>query len=56
MARLSRLYLPSCAHHVNQRGNNRDACLYDEANYKAYLSFLKDAAAKYKVAIHAFVL
>ncbi|KKO47422.1 transposase [Arsukibacterium ikkense] len=29
---------------------------YDEADYKAYLSFLKDAAARYQVAIHAFVL
>ena len=56
MARLSRLYLPGCAHHVIQRGNNRDACFYDEADYKAYLAFLKDAAVKYEVVIHAFVL
>jgi REP element-mobilizing transposase RayT len=44
------------AQHVVQRGNNREACFYDEADYKAYQSFLKDAAAKYRVAIHAFVL
>jgi putative transposase len=56
MARLPRLYLPGCAQHVIQRGNNREACFYDEADYKAYLSFLKDSAAKYQVAIHAFVL
>lgn len=56
MARLPRLYLPGCALHVIQRGNNREACFYDEADYKAYLSFLKDAATKYQVAIHAFVL
>lgn len=56
MARLPRLYLPGCAQHVIQRGNNRDACFYEEADYKAYLSFLKDAAQKYQVAIHAFVL
>ncbi|UTA47809.1 transposase [Simiduia sp. 21SJ11W-1] len=56
MARLPRLYLPGCAQHVIQRGNNREACFYDEADYRAYLSFLKDAAAKYDVAIHAFVL
>lgn len=42
MARLPRLYLPGCAQHVIQRGNNREACFY--------------AAAKYQVAIHAFVL
>ena len=56
MPRLARLYLPSCAQHVIQRGNNREACFYDEADYKTYLSFLKDAACKYKVSIHAFVL
>lgn len=56
MARLSRLYFPGCAQHVIQRGNNREPCFYDEADYKAYLSFLKEAAVKYQVAIHAFVL
>ena len=56
MARLPRPYLPGCAQHVIQRGNNREACFYADADYKAYLSFLKDAAAKYQVAIHTFVL
>lgn len=56
MARLTRLYLPGCAQHVIQRGNNREACFYAEADYKAYLSFLKDSAKKYDVVIHAFVL
>jgi putative transposase len=56
MARLPRLYLPGCAQHIIQRGNNREACFYGEADYKAYLSFLKDAALKYQVDIHAFVL
>ena len=56
MARLPRLYLPGCAQHIIQHGNNREACFYDEADYKAYLSFLKEGTAKYQVAIHAFVL
>ena len=56
MSRLPRLYLPDCAQHVIQRGNNREACFYGEEDYKAYLSFLKDAAEKYQVAVHAFVL
>lgn len=53
---LARLYFPGCAQHVIQRGNNRQACFYQEADYQAYLSFLKEAASKYQVAIHAFVL
>ncbi len=56
MARLPRLYFPGCVQHVIQRGNNRDAFFYDEADYKVYLSFVNDAAKKYQVAIHAFVL
>src|SRR5210317_605184 len=56
MARLKRLYLPGCAQHIIQRGNNREACFYDEPDYKAYLAFLKEAANKYQVTIHAFVL
>lgn len=51
MARLPRLYMPGCAQHVIQRGNNREVCFCDEADYKAYLSFLKDAANKYRFAI-----
>ncbi|WOD12627.1 hypothetical protein RPW65_07225 [Pseudomonas sp. NyZ704] len=53
MARLPRLYFPGCAQHVIQRGNNREACFYSEADYKVYLSFLKDAASKYQVVVHA---
>lgn len=56
MARLPRLNLPGCAQHVIQRGNNREACFYGEADCKAYLAFLKDASVKHQVAIHAFVL
>lgn len=26
MARLPRLYVPGCSHHIVQRGNNRDVC------------------------------
>lgn len=49
MARQKRLCMRGCAQHVIQRGNNREACFYDEADYKAYLAFLKDAANKYEV-------
>lgn len=56
MARLPRLNLPGYAQHVIQRGNNREACFYGEADYKTYLAFLKEAAIKHHVAIHAFVL
>jgi hypothetical protein len=34
MACLPRLYFPGYAHHVIQRGNNREACFYGEEDYK----------------------
>jgi len=46
LARLPRLYLPSYPQYIIQCGNNREACFIKEAAYKAYLSFLKDAANK----------
>lgn len=56
MARLPRLYVPGCAHHVIQRGNNRAACFHSDSDYKAYLIFLQEAAQANDVAVHAFVL
>lgn len=56
MARKPRIYIPGVAHHVIRRGNNRQACFGDESDYKAYLSYLKEAAIQNSVAIHAYVL
>ena len=56
MARLPRLYFPGCAHHIIQRGNNREACFYDEADYSVYLAFLNETAEANGVAVHAYVL
>ena len=41
---------------VIQRGNNGEPCFHDNADYNAYLRFLKDAADQYKVTVYAFVL
>ncbi len=56
MARQPRFYVEGCSQHVIQRGNNREACFYDEQDYKVYLDNLKASAEKYVVRIHAFVL
>ena len=56
MARKPRIYIPGVAHHVIQRGNNRQACFGDDSDFKAYLSYLKEAAIQNSVAIHAYVL
>jgi putative transposase len=56
MARLPRLSLPSISQHVIQRGNNRQACFYAEEDYHFYLECLGEAARKYRVSVHAYVL
>jgi len=50
------MYLPDVPSHVIQRGNNRDVCFYADPDYQFYLACLKDAASRYKVAVHAYVL
>jgi putative transposase len=56
MARLPRLYVPGCSHHIIQRGNNRAACFFDERDYAFYVQQLQISAEQFGVAIHAFVL
>jgi putative transposase len=56
MARLPRLSLPSIPQHVIQRGNNRQACFYADDDYRFYRKCLGEAARKYRVSVHAYVL
>ena len=56
MARLPRLFVPGCSHHVIQRGNNRTACFFDPRDYAFYLSELHSSAEQFGVSIHAYVL
>ena len=56
MPRRPRLAVPGIPWHIIQRGNNRDACFYDEMDYRYYLETLKEQADKYQCRIHAYVL
>ena len=56
MARLPRLVVPFQAHHVIQRGVDRQAIFREEADYVAFLQWLNQAAQRFKVALHAYVL
>src|SRR5258706_16145917 len=56
MARLGRYFLPDQPLHLIQRGNNRQVVFHCEDDYRAYCTWLKEAAAKYGCAIHAYVL
>jgi len=56
MARLPRLSLASIPQLVIQRGNNRRACFYTDEDYRFCLECLGEAARKYQVSVHAYVL
>src|SRR5258708_929984 len=56
MARPPRLELPGVPMHVLQRGNNRAACFFGEADRRFYLKCLATSAARRGCAVHAYVL
>ena len=56
MARLPRLTVPGYAHHIIQRGNNRQAIFSTGADYQLLLDLLDENARKNQVALHAYVL
>jgi putative transposase len=50
------MYLPGYPCHIIQRGNNREATFFAEQDYLFYLACLEDAAKRYRIEIHAYVL
>jgi putative transposase len=56
MARLPRLVIPHHPHHVIQRGNDRQTIFRDADDHGVFLGRLREAAKRFKVAIHAYVL
>ena len=56
MPRRARLRLAGVAWHIIQRGNNRSACFYAEADYRYYLETLGEQAQRWGCAVHAYVL
>jgi putative transposase len=56
MPRPRRLNLVGIPQHVTQRGNNRQACFFDDEDRLTYLEFLDCAARTRCCEIHAYVL
>ncbi len=56
MSRLTRVAPVGIPQHIIQRGNNRQVCFGSDEDMAAYISWLKEYAKKYQVAIHAWVL
>ncbi len=56
MPRRPRISLPDIPLHIIQRGNNRQACFYADEDFRRYLDWLEEYAAKSLCRIHAYVL
>lgn len=56
MPRRARVRHAGIAQHVIQRGNNRAACFFADADYRIYLDSLLEGATRYDCAVHAYVL
>ncbi len=56
MPRQPRIFLPDLPCHVIQRGNNRQACFFENRDYSFYLECLQDACEKHQCSVHAYVL
>lgn len=56
MPRPPRYELVGIPQHVIQRGNNRQATFFTDADYQAYLVWLGEAAERHGCLIHAYVL
>ena len=56
MPRRARLMLADVPVHIVQRGNNRTACFFADADYACYLFHLEKLAARFECAVHAWCL
>ncbi len=56
MARLARIVVPGCPHHLIQRGNRRQRVFFSEEDRGFYLTLLGRQAKKCGIAIWAFCL
>jgi putative transposase len=50
------MYLPGYTYHLVQRGNNRQACFFEEENYRVYLRYMCEALLLYSNSLHAYCL
>ena len=56
MPRRARSYVAGLPYHIVQRGNNREVCFFEVADYRCYLDWLSLALNRYRVSLHAYVL
>jgi putative transposase len=56
MPRIARAIAVGCAHHVTQRGNNRQDVFFVDDDRRVYLELLQEQAQKYGLEVLAYCL
>jgi len=56
MPRLARAIAVGCAHHITQRGNNRQDVFFVDEDRRVYLELLQEQAQKYGLEVLAYCL
>ena len=56
MTRLARLVVPGLPHHVTQRGNRREAIVFEDGDHEIYRDLLAEQTAKAEVEVWAYCL
>ena len=56
MAREARIVLPGVAHHITQRGNNRQDVFFNTVDRRLYLELLRASAMEEGLCIHGYCL
>ena len=56
MPRFARAVVGGCAHHVTQRGNNRQDVFFVDDDRRAYLAILREQAERYGLRVEGYCL
>jgi putative transposase len=56
MPRIARTVVAGCAHHITQRGNNRQAVFFVDDDRRVYLELLKEQADQYGLKLAGYCL
>lgn len=54
MARLARIVVPGCPHHVTQRGNRREPIFFEDGDQEIYRDLLAEHCRKWSVEVWAY--
>jgi REP-associated tyrosine transposase len=56
MARIARVVVPGCPHHLTQRGNRRQETFFEDDDYRTYMELMAESCGRCGVEVWAYCL